>query len=106
MDKDALLHYLKRRCTGQRNAVSSPALEALFRVSGGRLRHSINELRCAGHPICSGDEGYYYAETSAELTATIRQLQSRISKIAGAKNGLVRAAPLYDADQLELPLTE
>ena len=105
MDKDALLHYLKRKCTGQRNAASSPALEALFRVRGAALRKAVNTLRCEGHPICSGDEGYYYAETEAEVTATIRQLTSRISKIAGAKNGLVRAAERYtDNGQTSLPI--
>lgn len=105
MDKDPLLRYLKKKCIGRQNAVSSPALEALFRVGGGKLRRAINQLRCEGHPICSGDEGYFYAETEAELTATIRQLQSRISKIAGAKNGLVRASERYaDSGQIRLPL--
>lgn len=105
MNKDALLHYLKQRHTGRQNAVSSPLLEALFAVSGRKLRQAINTLRCENHPICSDENGYYYAATEAELTDTIRQLSSRISKIAGAKNGLVRAAELYtDNGQTSLPI--
>jgi hypothetical protein len=43
--------------------------------------------------------------TEAELTATIRQLCSRISKIAKAKNGLVRAMEkLAPNGQTRLPL--
>lgn len=105
MDAEALLLYLQRRCTGQRNAVSSHALEALFRVRGAALRKAVNSLRCEGQPVCSDENGYYYAATEAELTATIRQLSSRISKIAGAKNGLVRAAERYtDNGQTSLPI--
>jgi biotin operon repressor len=105
MDKDALLLFLKQRHTGRQNAVTSPVLEAQFRVSGPKVRAAINELRRGGHPICSDESGYYYAETEAELNATIRQLSSRISKIAGAKNGLVRAVGRYtDSGQTSLPL--
>jgi len=105
MNTEALLRYLKQRCTGRQNAIKSPALEALFRVRGASLRKAVNALRCEGHPICSDEYGYYYAATEAELTATIRQLGSRISRIAGAKNGLVRAAERYaDKGQTSLPL--
>lgn len=105
MDQDVLLLFLKRRHTGRQNAVTSSVLEALLRVSGRKLRAAVNELRCGGHPVCSDENGYYYAATEAEVTATIRQLQSRIGKIAGAKNGLVRAAERYsDSGQTSLPL--
>ena len=105
MEKEELLHRLEKHHTGYRNAVSSRYLETVFQVRGACIRKTINELRCAGHPICSGEEGYYYAANSMELTATIRQLSSRITKIAGAKNGLVRAAEQYsDSGQLSLPL--
>ena len=100
-----MLNCLKRRHFGRANAVKSPVLEARFGISGRVLREAVNELRCNGHPVCSDENGYYYASSEAELLATIRQLNSRISKIAKAKNGLVRTAKKYkDDDQLRLPL--
>ena len=99
-----LLSCLKRRHKGRENAVKSPELEARFSIRGTALRAMVNELRCRGHPVCSDERGYYYAETEAELAATIRQLSSRIGKIAKAKNGLVRAMEKYTDDgQTRLP---
>jgi hypothetical protein len=80
-------------------------LEPRFGVSGREIRDIVNELRCGGHPICSDDSGYWYAANESELTATIRQLNSRIGKIAQARNGLLRAAAKYtDSGQLRFPL--
>jgi len=44
-----------------------------------------------GNPICSGDNGYYYAADRKELLASIGQMTSRIREIAKAKRGLVKA---------------
>ncbi|MDR0469692.1 MAG: hypothetical protein LBH09_06925 [Peptococcaceae bacterium] len=105
VEENKLLNCLKRRHYGWSKAVKSPVLEARFGISGRVLREMINELRCQGHPVCSDENGYYYASTEAELLATIRQLNSRISKIAKAKNGLVRTAKkCKDDGQLRLPL--
>ena len=47
----------------------------------------------------------YYAATEEELRRTIRQLRSRIKKIAFAERGLSRTLPDYeDTGQLSLPL--
>ena len=49
--------------------------------------------------------GYYYAATAEELERCIRQLRSRIKKIAFAERGLSSALPDYvDTGQLSLPL--
>ena len=111
MDSQTMIYYttkvqtcLKRKHRGKANAVKSPELEARFGISGPILREVVNELRCRGYPICSDNSGYYYAETEAELAATIRQLNSRIGKIAKAKSGLVRAMENYTDDgQARLP---
>lgn len=103
MEKE-LLAYLETRCKGRKNAITSPFLEAVLGVGGATLRAHINTLRCAGHPVCSDENGYYYAETLIELQGTIRQLQSRIGKIAQAKSGLIRATELFsDNEQLKIP---
>ena len=65
----------------------------------------INSLRGDGIPICSSDSGYYYADTEEELRRTIRQLRSRIKKIAHAERGLTKALEQFtDSGQISLPL--
>lgn len=55
------------------------------------VRKVVNQLRNDGNPICSGDNGYYYAADRKELLASIGQMTSRIREIAKAKRGLVKA---------------
>lgn len=86
-----LADYLYHYHSGERNIISSRELEATFRIRGSELRRMINHLRVDGIPICSTDKGYFYAETEEELQRTIRQLQSRIKKIAHAERGLIKA---------------
>lgn len=101
----ALAEYLDLYHKGEANAVTSRELECAFRMRGSELRREINALRGDGIPICSFDGGYYYAATEEELRRTIRQLRSRIKKIAFAERGLSRTLPDYeDTGQLSLPL--
>lgn len=88
------LTYLKRNHTGEGKAVQSKCLEMRFQMSGRKIRDIVNTLRCEGYPICSDDGGYYYAANKHEVLGSIRQLNSRIEKIAEAKNGLVDALSL------------
>jgi hypothetical protein len=63
-----------------------------FGIKGVELRALINTLRREGVPICSGEKGYFYAETDAELLRrTIRHMSSRIAGISGAIRGLKKA---------------
>ena len=102
---DVLAEYLHRYHTGEANAVTSRELELAFQMRGSELRREINALRGDGIPICSFENGYYYAATAEELQRTIRQLRSRIAKIAFAERGLSRALEDYvDTGQLSLPL--
>lgn len=102
---EALAEYLDLYHKGEANAVTSRELECAFRMRGSELRREINALRGDGIPICSFDGGYYYAATEEELRRTVRQLRSRIKKIAFAERGLSRTLPDYeDTGQLSLPL--
>lgn len=98
--------YLKRHHTGEGKAVQSRCLENRFHVSGRNVRNIVNTLRCDGNPICSDENGYYYAANKKEVMRSISQLDSRISKIAEAKNGLVNALPLFSdsSGQMQLEL--
>ena len=102
---EALAEHLALYHKGEANAVTSRELECSFQMRGSELRREINALRGDGIPICSFEGGYYYAATEEELRRTIRQLRSRIKKIAFAERGLSRTLPDYeDTGQLSLPL--
>ena len=92
---ERLLSHLKRNHTGVGRAVQSKGLELRFQMSGRKIRDIVNALRCEGHPICSDDGGYYYGANRHEVIGSIRQLSSRVEKIAEAKNGLVDALSHY-----------
>lgn len=87
----ALCEYLKKNHTGRENAASSKTLEAIFNSKGSEIRKCINALRCDGFPVCSDTVGYYYAASPKDVDATIAQLDSRITRISDARNGLLRA---------------
>ena len=98
-----IAEHLKRYHRGERNAITNRELEAAFGIKGRDVRNLINRLRRRGVPICSCAMGYYYADTEAELTHTIRQLLSRSREIAAAGSGMMKALPMYrDDGQLSL----
>lgn len=88
---EALVAFLKDYHTGESNSISSRELERIYGVRGTTIRQMVNRLRIKGVPICSCDVGYYYAETEEEVSRTIRQLRSRIAKIAEAERGLAQS---------------
>ena len=101
-----ITEHLKEYHTGERNIVSSRELETAFQIRGPELRTVINTERGKGFPICSTDKGYFYAETEEELQRTIRQLRSRIKKIAHAECGLTKALEQFsDSGQITFPLS-
>ena len=102
---EALAMCLEQYHKGEANAVTSRELECTFQMRGPELRREINALRGGGIPICSFEGGYYYAATAEELERTIRQLRSRIKKIAYAERGLSGILPNYvDTAQITFPL--
>jgi len=105
VEHDFLIH-LKEYHTGTSKAVPSAYLQGRFCISSRTVRKLVNQLRNDGNPICSGDEGYYYAADRKELLASIGQMTSRIREIAKAKRGLVKALEHFpDANgQLRLDL--
>jgi len=102
------LNNMKEHHTGRENAVSSAYLQIRFCISSRTVRKLVNQLRNDGNPICSDDNGYYYAADRKELLASIGQMTSRIREIAKAKRGLVKALGRFpDTNgQLRLDLDE
>lgn len=97
--EDALCEYLERYHLGERDPASSKKLEAVFHVKGSELRRIINNLRSQSQPICSNATGYFYAANQEEINATVAQLNSRITHIAKARDGL-RKCTQYAPEQL------
>jgi len=85
---ESLHTYLMKNHKGRKHAVSSKTLEAVFHIKGVAVRKAVNALRSSGIPVCSDENGYYYAASKAEINATVAQLDSRIQKISKARNGL------------------
>jgi hypothetical protein len=97
MDKrTAICNYLKKYHTGKEKAVFSRELERLFSMDGRTLRRKISSLRQDGHPICSDETGYYYAESQKEINATICRLNTLVTKISNARTGMLYASVLSD----------
>ncbi|WMJ22884.1 hypothetical protein RBG61_12950 [Paludicola sp. MB14-C6] len=73
-------------------------------ISGKRIREIVNKLRCDGFPICSDMYGYYYASNQDEMNGTIAQLNSRITKLSNAKNGLLNTTLNTPTYQIEISI--
>lgn len=90
MDKrTAICRYLRQYHTGMGNAIYSRELERLFSIDGRNLRRKISALRMEGVPICSGDTGYYFADSQNEINATVGRLNELVTKISNSRNGLL-----------------
>ena len=90
--KTAICGFLEKHHTGREKAVSSKELERLFYLDGSSLRRYINRLRQDGNPICSDENGYYYAANQQEINATVRRLNGMVTHISNARNGLLYAS--------------
>ena len=90
MNSEKLYHYLKQNHSGRKNAALSKELEAVFLCKGSEIRKHINELRANTIPVCSSGLGYYYSENTDDIDETVAHLNSRISKIELARNGLLK----------------
>ena len=89
--EERLLDYLKLNHTGKERAVSSKDLERLFSMDGRTIRRKINHIRQDGKPVCSGQNGYYYAESQEDINETVRRLNDLVTGISNARTGLLFA---------------
>jgi len=87
----AIRDFLMKHHIGPERVIQSRQLESYFELNTRSLRRIIHSLRCKGVPICSDENGYYVAKIEDDLEQTIAHLNSRIEKIADARNGLLKA---------------
>lgn len=91
--RQAICEYLREHHTGRDRAVYSKELERLFGLDGRKIRRNISRLRQNGVPICSGDTGYFYAESQDEINDTVKRLNLLVTKVSNARTGLLYAKP-------------
>ena len=76
---------------GEENAVTSKFIEAQTGLKGSEIRHLVNISRQDGVPICSGCKGYFVARNEEEITHTVNSFNSRIRKMAKARDGIINS---------------
>lgn len=93
MDKQAaILEYLRRFHTGRNKAIYSRELQQLFDLDGRSLRRKISRLRKDGYPICSDENGYFFASCQSEIDTTVFRLNDLEKQVARTRNALYGAA--------------
>ncbi|MFT9078059.1 hypothetical protein [Ethanoligenens sp.] len=88
MTEDRVLAFLKEYHVGFGNEIASRELERSLHIKGQTLREIVNSLRCNGYPICSNQNGYFYASALMDVQKTINQLSHRIQRMGKAREGL------------------
>lgn len=87
----ALLGLLKSCALGEHKAIKAKVITALTGINAREIRLLVHEMRINGYPVCSGNDGYFYASTSDELEKTIRRMRRQIIGTKMALSGLEKA---------------
>ena len=90
--KTAICAYLREHHTGKSRAIHSEDLQRLFCLDGRNIRRKISALRQAGHPICSDESGYYFADNQKEINNTVYRLNGMVTQVSNARTGLLVAS--------------
>jgi biotin operon repressor len=103
-DRRSLVLTVLTRHIGSGNGISMRELAQQLDMLPRIVRQQISDLRADGHAICGTPaEGYYIAETAAELQHTCEFLRSRAMHSLTLESKL-RKIPLTDLlGQLHLP---
>ena len=88
MRKEQLCVYLYKNCRGKKKCASAKAFRSDLHMSENELRKHVNRLRRECIPIGSSSNGYYFAETAAEVYDTIKNLRRIRDGIDAAITGL------------------
>lgn len=80
--------FLRDNHKGEINAITQRYISEWG--TGPEVRKMVNRLRKAGFPICSGREGYFFAEKPEDLTGTIAQIASRVAELDMVLAALVK----------------
>ena len=76
---------------GKENKITSAEISRRSGLKGVEIRKYVNTLRSNGCPVCSDSKGYYLATETSDIDSTISNLNSRISHMIVAREGLRNA---------------
>lgn len=76
-NKNKITSLLYLHCQGRDNSIKSGEITAMTMIPDREIREIIRELRKEGHPIGSGEKGYWWIVDSGELKKTMANLKSR-----------------------------
>ena len=89
MRKEQLCVYLYKNCRGKKKCASAKAIRSDLHMSENELRKHVNRLRRECIPIGSSSNGYYFAETAAEVYDTIKNLRGIDAAITGLECSMI-----------------
>ena len=89
--KEEICEYLKEFHRGKEKAVFSRELQHIFHLDGRNIRRNVSKLRQEGYPICSDENGYYYADSQTEINNTVGRLNGLLTSVSNARTGLLYA---------------
>lgn len=93
VDKKSAIHiFLREYHKGKENAIHSKELQKVFDMDGRAIRRKISSLRKDGVPICSDEDGYYYADNQQEINKTVCRLNGMVTGVSNARTGLLFAS--------------
>lgn len=87
--ESAFVDWIKTYHTGKETSVMSRDMRQWGK--GPQIRRLIHDLRVKGVPICSTNQGYFYARTESEVESAVAFLTSYMNEIAIARQGLLRS---------------
>ena len=90
--REEICEYLEKFHKGKEKAVFSRELQHIFRLDGRNIRRNVARLRRDGYPICSDENGYYYAGSQTEINQTVGRLNGLVTAVSNARTGLLYAA--------------
>jgi hypothetical protein len=74
---DLFIRHIQANCRGLKNAKLDIGLCEFLDIKSPALRALVKFCRREGHPIGSTEEGYFWAESFADLTSTLAHLTER-----------------------------
>lgn len=83
---EILAEYLMEYAVGESQAKTARDLRAFGKPV--EIRQYVHTLRVSGHPICSNQNGYFYASQVSDVEMTMANLRSRVKSIQQAYDGL------------------
>lgn len=103
--KSAICIYLQEHHKGKANAIHSKELQRLFSIDGRNLRRKISSLRQDGVPICSDEDGYYYADNQKEINKTVCRLNGMVTGVSNARTGLLFATLIPETAKVDITIS-